>query len=853
MKHAYRFGFLFAVLALIVSVFAASITRAQSQDEYHYFVREIETGELGVDRPAGLVYSPAANALFVARKGSSQGPPAGSTDFVQISMFEDLIGPSTLSSLVSDPINLAFDSGTNSLFFLDPAVEELIQVPAGSDGLLPPAAQASKRHNFRAFGIKNSRGMAFDSQNRRLFFLNPSGKRILTITEDPESGFNGEVINRKGRFAQVDLKAVIKDQLQGLAYDPGSTHLYVMNPRRMEVLEFTESGEHISTHDLSAYGIRDPQGMLFAPSGDPTDDPAIYNLFIADAGAAEGDQIFGQILEFSFKEPEITQTAPAAETPALVNTIHTSDWNPPSPDPTGLDYWHSRNNFLLADSEVDEMAIYQGKNVFEFRPGGKLVNTCETLPTFKEPAGLAINPDNDHVFFADDGKDRIYEFDLGSDGKLCTGDDVIRSVRNSDYGVVDSEGLAFGGGSLYITDGLSAEIYRVHPGPNGIFDGAPPAGDDSVSHFDTNSMGLRDPEGIGFNPASSTLFIVSRPDKKVLAEVSTGGILLNTYDIGFLNAKGPSGLGIGPGSKNSSETNIYISARGVDNNNDPNENDGKVYEVRIGSAAPPPGPTATPTTSPPPGKAALYFSLAGNGTIDGGLSVRDEDIILFDDSDFSIFFDGSDVGVGGLDIAAFSVTGSNTILMSFVSDATINGVGTVTPSDIVQFNATSLGNNTAGSFSMYMDGSDVGLDASAESVDAFDILPDGRIVLSTKGNFSVPGVSGKDEDLVAFNPTSLGDNTNGSWEMYFDGSDVDLATNSGEDIDGFSIDANGNLYLSTRNVFSVNGVSGENEDVFVCQPTSLGNTTACNYAQNLFFDGSQWGLAGNDIDGVDIP
>jgi len=48
------------------------------------------------------------------------------------------------------------------------------------------------------------------------------------------------------------------------------------------------------------------------------------------------------------------------------------------------------------------------------------------------------------------------------------------------------------------------------------------------------------------------------------------------------------------------------------------------------------------------------------------------------------------------------------------------------------------------------EGNDVGLDTNAEDLDAYDVLPDGRIIISTTGNPSVPGVSGADEDLLAF-------------------------------------------------------------------------------------------------------
>jgi len=112
----------------------------------------------------------------------------------------------------------------------------------------------------------------------------------------------------------------------------------------------------------------------------------------------------------------------------------------------------------------------------------------------------------------------------------------------------------------------------------------------------------------------------------------------------------------------------------------------------------------------------------------------------------------------------------------------------------------------------------------------------------------VPGVSSaKDEDVLAFTPTALGNTTSGTWAMYFDGSDVGLAETSGEDIDALDV-VGSNIYLSTQDIFSVNGASGADEDVFVCGATSLGGVTACNYSSTLYFDGSTWGLDANDVD-----
>jgi hypothetical protein len=79
-----------------------------------------------------------------------------------------------------------------------------------------------------------------------------------------------------------------------------------------------------------------------------------------------------------------------------------------------------------------------------------------------------------------------------------------------------------------------------------------------------------------------------------------------------------------------------------------------------------------------------------------------------------------------------------------------------------------------------------------------------------------------------------------------------LADTSGEDVDALDVTANGNIYLSTLNGFAVTGVSGADEDVFVCSSPVVGPNTTCNYQTALYFDGSAFGLSGNDVDGIHI-
>ena len=247
----------------------------------------------------------------------------------------------------------------------------------------------------------------------------------------------------------------------------------------------------------------------------------------------------------------------------------------------------------------------------------------------------------------------------------------------------------------------------------------------------------------------------------------------------------------------------------------------------------------------------LYISLKNSATLPGGLTIANEDIVEFDGTNFRLVFDGSDVGLASANVDALAIIGTNEILMSFRAPENIPGIaGQVQDTDIVKFTATQLGDTTSGTFELFFRGSDVGFTPTTEDVDAIDLHPDGRLIVSTIGNFTVPGLTGRDEDLIAFTPNTPGDYSAGTWAFYIDGSDVELGR---EDVYGVSLNPNGNIHLSVTNAFAVTGVSGTDADVFTLIPTQLGANTIGSYNPTLLFDGGQFGLDALDVNGIDIP
>ena len=157
-------------------------------------------------------------------------------------------------------------------------------------------------------------------------------------------------------------------------------------------------------------------------------------------------------------------------------------------------------------------------------------------------------------------------------------------------------------------------------------------------------------------------------------------------------------------------------------------------------------------------------------TLPGVGVVDDSDVVRFvatsqgtdTAGSFSMELRGADVGLSTdvEDIDAIDVLPSGELLVSIRGKGAVPGVTSFVDEDVLRFGAYGAGTGTAGTFSMYFDGSDIGLNSTAsEDVDAFVVGARGELLLSTAGSFLVPGASGPGEDVIACIPSSLGSTT----------------------------------------------------------------------------------------------
>lgn len=241
-----------------------------------------------------------------------------------------------------------------------------------------------------------------------------------------------------------------------------------------------------------------------------------------------------------------------------------------------------------------------------------------------------------------------------------------------------------------------------------------------------------------------------------------------------------------------------------------------------GSASDEPAPTLLP----------ILLSAAAPGNVDG-VAFDAADILRYDPAsdDWSLYFDASDVGLSG-NVYALTTDGGD-LLLALKANATVPGVGAVTPRDVIRFHPTALGPTTAGAFSLYFRGAAWSLTAAGEKLDALGRAADGRLLLSTTGAAKVPGLNARNNDLLAFQPAAP------NWVKYR----ALAALLGARDLESVWFDTtNDDIYAAFGANFSLSGAGnsvaqGDARDIVRLSPAGGGA-----YSVALVWDGSAAGL-----------
>jgi hypothetical protein len=240
---------------------------------------------------------------------------------------------------------------------------------------------------------------------------------------------------------------------------------------------------------------------------------------------------------------------------------------------------------FISDSEINEIdSIWNNENVFEISlAGDQVFSTYDSqAPNGKrEPTGITYNPFDGFFYVTDDDRGSILRYNATFGSPLTS---VL--VSNDDSTADDPEGITCdpSTGYLYIADGTDGGKQVL------VYDSSL----QFVSKFSVSDK-MSDPKGIAYHPPTNHLFLVSSQDSSVF-EYTLDGIFVDEYDISGSSPTiiSPEGLTFAPSSDptdDPSNLSLYIVDKQVDNNGDPQERDGIVYEANI------PPDTVAPSSS----------------------------------------------------------------------------------------------------------------------------------------------------------------------------------------------------------------------------------------------------------------
>ena len=584
---------------------STEIVRLTSFGDYDSSVRV----HIAIDDAINMAFDSRFSRLLILQSASSELVAIGETAGGNLD-------PATLTRHpsghfgVENPQGIAVDPSSGHLFILDGATNRMIRVEPAADGTFDSAVVSDV--TLAADDLDGPRGLALDPTNGHLYLVSTGGEELYEFTQ------SGEVVAKHelSQFDVGSPRGMVFAPSRDQTDDPAEMSLYMTDSRadvqQVQTVRPTDSelpsvqpaGQ--SREQAGAPLVVDePLGMdgMVTPDGggevsEDVDDSTFENRFflplirggsasagsIARVGGAtaardlgstdsSGNHLYlpqvagglgdagdvpqpaiGRMMEFSFVEPAVASAAALNYTSALVRTTDTSQLSPPSPDSAGITYLSTTERLLMSDSEVNEMPIYAGANLFEMSLGGSLLDTSTTLSLrpfrghANEPTGTAFRPGSDPaVFVSDDNKKEIFVVDqgpTGSSGQQTTLSHILTRLRSA-AGIQRESPTTPGKTSCSSPMGSIGKCIVLRPDPNGVFDGVAPVGDDQVTSFDTLGLGVEDPEGIAYNVDTGNLYIVGKPENMVL-EVTIDGTDVQAIDISTANPDKPAGSSLRP-------------------------------------------------------------------------------------------------------------------------------------------------------------------------------------------------------------------------------------------------------------------------------------------------------------------
>lgn len=293
---------------------------------------------------------------FCSKEPNTPDLPSVQKELRLVRTFETWQGGIIMST---DPTGITFHQPSGHLFIVDSEINEINEIWDCKNVFEVSWAGDEVFNTFDVYGFggdpcpaKNKReptGITFNPFDGFFYITDDNDKAVLRfdenlstppldsvytpgddstavdpegITCDPKTGYLYVVSGNDGQNSvpqilvyNSNLKFVtnyiVADRIanpEGIAYSSAYNHLFLVSKHGLKICEYTLDGIFVHEYDINIFSPKPvkPDGLTFAPSSDPTDDPANFNLYIVDAqidNGANPDERDGIVYEVKFVIP----------------------------------------------------------------------------------------------------------------------------------------------------------------------------------------------------------------------------------------------------------------------------------------------------------------------------------------------------------------------------------------------------------------------------------------------------------------------------------------------------------------------------------------------------------------------
>ena len=132
-------------------------------------------------------------------------------------------------------------------------------------------------------GAADPEGITSDPATGTLYVADGNFEWIVVYTYD--EGGAGFVLVDIFDLQEINPAAEAADDPEGIAFDVNTGHLFMVSDQDDGVFEYTTEGVFVDFHNLTLLvpSIVGEQGLAFAPTSNPDDNPLTQALYVADA------------------------------------------------------------------------------------------------------------------------------------------------------------------------------------------------------------------------------------------------------------------------------------------------------------------------------------------------------------------------------------------------------------------------------------------------------------------------------------------------------------------------------------------------------------------------------------------